>query len=91
MFVPGADRFSSDCWEHAYYLQYLNVKADYFKNIWYVSQLTRTTVSEPELILPVRLGLSSTGPRLKAASRLPPNKRRLQRAPANQAQCIDSK
>jgi Fe-Mn family superoxide dismutase len=23
-----------DAWEHAYYLQYKNVKADYFKNIW---------------------------------------------------------
>lgn len=25
-----------DAWEHAYYLQYKNVKADYFKNIWNV-------------------------------------------------------
>ncbi|WFD43637.1 superoxide dismutase [Malassezia psittaci] len=25
-----------DAWEHAYYLQYKNVKADYFKNIWTV-------------------------------------------------------
>lgn len=25
-----------DAWEHAYYLQYKNVKADYFKAIWYV-------------------------------------------------------
>merc|ERR1712072_27036 len=29
-----------DCWEHAYYLQYLNVKADYFKNIWSVINWT---------------------------------------------------
>lgn len=26
-----------DAWEHAFYLQYKNVKADYFKNIWCVS------------------------------------------------------
>ncbi|CAD6943471.1 unnamed protein product [Tilletia laevis] len=25
-----------DCWEHAYYLQYQNVKVEYFKNIWSV-------------------------------------------------------
>ncbi|GAC97684.1 superoxide dismutase [Pseudozyma hubeiensis SY62] len=25
-----------DAWEHAFYLQYKNVKADYFKNIWSV-------------------------------------------------------
>ena len=25
-----------DAWEHAYYLQYQNVKADYFKNLWHV-------------------------------------------------------
>ncbi|KAJ1877313.1 hypothetical protein LPJ57_004008 [Coemansia sp. RSA 486] len=25
-----------DAWEHAYYLDYNNVKADYFKNIWRV-------------------------------------------------------
>lgn len=26
--------FGVDMWEHAYYLQYLNSKADYVKNIW---------------------------------------------------------
>ena len=25
-----------DIWEHAYYLQYKNVKADYVKNLWNV-------------------------------------------------------
>lgn len=25
-----------DAWEHAYYLQYQNIKADYFKNLWHV-------------------------------------------------------
>jgi len=29
--------FGVDAWEHAYYLQYLNNKADYFKNIWSVA------------------------------------------------------
>lgn len=28
--------FGIDVWEHAYYLQYKNVKADYLKNIWKV-------------------------------------------------------
>ena len=28
--------FGIDAWEHAYYLQYKNVKADYFKAIWNV-------------------------------------------------------
>ncbi|KAF3911142.1 hypothetical protein AA313_de0207802 [Arthrobotrys entomopaga] len=28
--------FGVDMWEHAYYLQYLNVKADYVKRIWEV-------------------------------------------------------
>ncbi|KAJ2470477.1 aspartate--tRNA ligase msd1, partial [Coemansia sp. RSA 2131] len=25
-----------DAWEHAFYLDYMNVKMDYFKNIWRV-------------------------------------------------------
>ncbi|CCE72970.1 Piso0_000578 [Millerozyma farinosa CBS 7064] len=33
---PFVPLVAIDAWEHAYYLQYQNVKADYFKAIWHV-------------------------------------------------------
>jgi superoxide dismutase, Fe-Mn family len=29
--------FGIDVWEHAYYLQYKNVRADYVKSIWKIA------------------------------------------------------
>ncbi|KAE8226134.1 hypothetical protein CF319_g1238 [Tilletia indica] len=34
--ISHAPIIGVDCWEHAYYLQYQNVKVEYFKNIWSV-------------------------------------------------------
>ncbi|KAK0548826.1 hypothetical protein OC846_004338 [Tilletia horrida] len=34
--ITHAPIIGVDAWEHAYYLQYKNVKVDYFKNIWSV-------------------------------------------------------
>ena len=28
--------FNIDAWEHAYYIDYLNVKTDYYKKIWQI-------------------------------------------------------
>ena len=32
--------FMVDMWEHAFYLDYLNVKADYVKAIWNIANLS---------------------------------------------------
>lgn len=36
LFKPLVPLVAIDAWEHAYYLQYLNLKADYFEAIWNV-------------------------------------------------------
>jgi len=48
-----------DMWEHAFYLDYLNVKADYVKAFWNIvnwenvaERLAQATSKAPGLILP---------------------------------------
>lgn len=56
-----------DAWEHAYYLQYKNVKADYFKAIWYVFPMKLVEAKFADW----STGMWSTGRRLRLAL-LPP-------------------
>jgi len=44
-----------DIWEHAYYLQYLNVRADYLTNIWHVVNFEEAQTRYLEAITPPKL------------------------------------